>query len=309
MSLADYLYIDHARLNSYYDQIGRLGPIDKFKKLVFKLSMLGPATEISQEERQREANSIEKIEQVMKHLRECRILGLTRLRGSSVYLKNFEEFRLETFTAMHLFLPPADPESFLPQKRLDISPEDVRPYRLRAFDVKFAEQERLLARREALVKQAKDKIAGFQGINIWVSLNADGDSSESDHAHLFLLLDSKRDDAPPGAGTAYSTLLRLNNELSDLKKTILHPALDQLDNPESKIQKQFLRDPIGALTILGAHVLSERSIVSLYLVRDVVGSKEPGGKNVIATIAYPIFIRTSGLVEVHVSSAGDREVV
>lgn len=293
MSLAEYLYVDDRRLDKYVEQIGSLITYDKVPIWTATLSLLGPAAEGTQQRTGRPLRQSEKINRLLDYLKKHDLLAEGRFTGRNAFTHNAKMFRLETCLAVKTFIPPATPETLAPKESewvedyFPLAKEDPLDALKRKQRLQKKERERALAR-------AREAIADFSGLNIWISDHRHaGPSNPEKSGQLFLIVGFPKDDVNSiDAWSAYSAFTGLRNELaSELAKSVLHNVAHESDNPTSEFQQSFLADPLKSLRSLGARVGDWREITTLYRVRDAILYKELGeSAESIATVGYPIYI-------------------
>lgn len=295
MNLVEYTYIDENRLNSYVEQIRSPNTTDKVPNLKWSISLLGPAVEGSQASIIRLLTNSEKINTLLDYLKKHKSLGDGRFSGRNAFAPDANEFRLETCTAIKTFIPPVKPEVLAP----DFSdwPEDYLPL-IKDDPLESIRQRQRLHARERELARARETLAGFKGLSIWISdQHHAGLSNPEKRGQLYLVVGFPMDDVNNfGTRSAYSAFSGLMHELEDeLSKSVLRDVLAQSNDPTSKFQKSFLANPINALRSYGAHVDAPRKITTLYRVRDAVLYKDPQkDEESIATIGYPIYIAAEG---------------
>jgi hypothetical protein len=297
--MEDYLYVDDRRLNSYVEQIGSPVTYDKSRGFTFSIGLTGPSASGSQQTHPRPLTQHEKLTRFLTHLKENDLLGDGRLTYGQALSGNARAYQLEVCDAVKVFIPPASPEQLVPK---DSSIPDFSTPFLREDPLEF---DRRVRRREAedrraLLEGARAEIAGFGGLDIWISQLPEAERKDpKGRGQLLLIVGSQKDDTVIGAFSAFSSLTWLFRSLSgDLRRSVLHSALNEWrsGSPPSPLEKSFLADPVATLLSLGALDSGPRTIETLYRVRDAIIYKETDDRDDrIATIGYPIFIASSGL--------------
>lgn len=132
---------------------------------------------------------------------------------------------------------------------------------------------------------------------IWVSRYSPHGKSETPTT-LILLEGIKHPDSKPAYISAYSLLFALFGKSTPkffpplLAKKMGHGAAFSWKELSVNLHK----NPIGFLKSLGAEVLAERCIQTLYRVRDACIAESPFSIPTVVTIGHPIFIRQSSMV-------------
>src|ERR1041384_1203717 len=164
MSLEEYLYVDDRRLDKYVEQIGSLIIYDKVPIWTAKLSLLGPAAEGTQQRTGRPLRQSEKIKRLLDHLKKYDLIAEGRFTGRNAFTPNAKMFRLETCWAVKTFIPPATPATLATKES-----EWVEDY----FPLPKEDPTDALKRKQRLQKnalaRAREAIADFSGLNIWIS--------------------------------------------------------------------------------------------------------------------------------------------
>jgi hypothetical protein len=111
MGVAEYLYIDKRRLNSYIEQFR--SPVTRDKSLLWQagISVSGPGASIGQASNTRSLTDHEKIELLLEHLQKTDQLG----EGRNLDYHCETAFRLEQCCAQRAFIPPR-PHASVPSK-------------------------------------------------------------------------------------------------------------------------------------------------------------------------------------------------
>lgn len=300
---ADYVYVDDERLDRYTTQITSPVRYDKVPTFSAQIGFV-PNVQLKQERVQRDLTQSEKIRILLDHLEKLHAVKEGRVRtGWGRRLEEDEVFRLETCTASHVFIPPTTPED-LAGKRYALPAEESEEGLL--LPLKRSEREREMDRarrarqeeRARLIEAARREIAEFQGLHLWIShsrYSAPLTTIPEPETQLLLVAGFRRDDqAFAPAHSAYSALVGLFDEVSDLRRSILFEVESRIrSNPGAEFQQRFLADPFGALRSVGAPDDPPRTIRTLYRVRQVLGYGTPQGE-AVATIGYPIFIAAEG---------------
>jgi hypothetical protein len=302
MQPEEYLYIDYDRLKAYYQDIGPPVRYDKVPRWTVTGGTKGVEVTRDGEKQQREVTTNEMIKHLEQHLESQGQLGFGRITDRSVSPGEQHLIRLETCRATHVFIPPANPESFLPERLKNLKTGHPRPpfnHPTRLVSSLQNRQQKQRIARETRLRLAREKIGDFNGLNIWISTRILGAKKQNRDHQLFLLLDYRRDDEQHiGAGSAYSALVKLYGELQrEFEVSVLHSALHQINNPESSFHKRFLVNPIEAFVSFGATLLTERTITSLYRVRIAVLYGESNAVSLFATIGYPVYIKASSSLD------------
>jgi hypothetical protein len=267
---SEYIFIDHKRLDCYFDQIST----EKFiyEKIPFwtvGLSTSGPKVAGQQQRMQREFTTHEKIAKLVEYVKQNGLVRTRRPRDHERMMTSAAAFRMETcdaalvqivsrkiqargvgvvvFPGLSFWLseapPPRGPESPIDQKVLEILQQEPDP----------------------------------------ISVPEEGP--------LFLMLnDVVEDERGSWAVSSYSAFEMLRRYGGEFLQNILMPEY----SPENALVRDFdLRlsaDPAKFLAQLGAQVLTKRRIMAFYRVRSSFNVHENNSKTVTLTFGYPIFI-------------------
>jgi hypothetical protein len=296
MPLDEYLYADDRRLDAYVEHLGSPLAFDKVPVWSAKLSLKGPEASGVQERHPRPLTRPEKVERLLKHLREEKLLAEGRFEGREVFADGARVFHLESCQAIKFFIPPIQPEDLLPydpgliDELMSSSSLKLNPIQQQQMRDRLTREDR-----QHRLTRAREQLTGFEGLNVWFSdRHHSGSANPSHGGQLFLVVGFPKDDeAHFSAWSAYSALAGLFNELqAELGNSVFRPHSHQVKrNSPSVFQDHFLADPLGAFQTAGARFSSWRAIKVLYRVRDAVLFRDPSeNREEVATIGYPIFI-------------------
>jgi hypothetical protein len=304
--LRDYIFVDHARLDSYVEQIASPSTYDKVPVWSWGLSLTGPKVEGKEDRKERERTTSEKINLLLNHLEKIGHLAQGRIQGPT-YFDHTYSFRIETC--------------------------QVVTVQIRSSSLKQSEAADLvLWVSEALYKDP-----------FHFSMNKE---SPEPHRLFLLKGTSKNDDTTYSAKSAYSTLLQLYEEgvslsrefdetfMSDLRAKKLKEVLRKRklktftprrssvigtfgeDDPEQmeqevdeqlradpsivnphdeELKREFATNPLGAFRRMGASLGDLRVVEALYRVRAAyMETQLPDRPPAIITFGYPIFVSVAG---------------
>jgi hypothetical protein len=294
VELPEYLYLDSPRLDNYVELFAPPVTYDKVAEVGGEFGLTGPKVKATQIRAPRERTIEEKITLLKEKLREQGRLAERRITTGIGEAK--AEFRIESCKAVQLFIPPATPES-VADDAADYPDElDLASSILRRGDPRLDAQNRNAARRrrDREIRARLGMLEGLNGLTIWYSpMHCVDTESQPKHNELYLVPDSRKRDEPVAFGSAYSALISLYQltepELSEIARRSISGS--GLYNPESALQKAFIRDPVKAMVDLGAIVKGERHITSLYRLREILPARE----SCFITFGTPIWISASAV--------------
>lgn len=260
MVLAEYLYVDAKRVDSYVEQIGKPIAYDKVPVWKAILGMAGPKVEATQSLHSRAMTRHEKVEALLSHLSKNALVAESRVVTRA---EKIPVFVVESFDATRIVIPPISRDtSKFPGVALWIS-----------LSSDYRGERKTPPRRSKRPTMAGEDSPGL----------------------LCLLEDYQKDDADPryptfSAYTAFDSLLSGIKE--DFEKLVLSKTLspkyfgpDVLNGPE--LMSDFASDPISKLQALGCRPTAPRSVRCLYRIREIL----PGDY----VFAYPLFITAEPL--------------
>lgn len=255
-ALTDYVYCDQPRLDSYFEQISETVAYDKVPVWKAGLSFTGLTAEGTQIRPGRQFTMHEKVQRLVEHLRANDLVASGRLT----------DWRQ--------------------------GPDDG-PFRVEAMS----------ARRATIPTRAS--VPGFPGLGLWVSVKPDANDGAAAHVPfgrrrfpmgaLFLIetIGGKDRDPRDLTFSGYSWLALLVTVLDEsFQDALSGNAKPQQSALAHDLDSRFTRDPIDALSRLGAIFAPPRRIAALYRVRAACAAREHDFA--ITTIGYPIVVTGDG---------------
>jgi hypothetical protein len=285
MPLKEFIYIDTARLDSYVLQISSGAVRDKTPNYSVEWSLTGPKVGAQQIEAMRAMTPIEKLQCLEAYLAKQNLMA--NHRPSSWRIHDEHDFRLETFRATKIIVPPTTPESLVSDDFDDT--EEFPPLAKLPYAQQLRRQQKARVRREQALQEARRKLAGFKGLTIWFSPHPMTPPSEAVPSNaLFLLLDSKAPDGSPNLLSAYSALIAIYDETKSIWEKSVFGSIpaDTMRNPTAQFHADFNKDPQTTLAKMGGSIVDERLVHSLYRVRRLLPQRDGS----YTTLAYPLYI-------------------
>jgi hypothetical protein len=231
--MIEYIFVDQPRIDMYAEQIA--DPVKHGRKMVWSASvdLLGPKLKVAQELTSRDRTNAEKVEQVVRFLRQKHLISEGR---SSIHRDEEEiEFYEETIRAHRCTIPNNNGH-----------------------------------------------------LAIWVATDRKRHDGQT-FSNLFLIEDFRGRDDWAHTYSSYSSFRLLLDELhSDEPKAI--KRLRDIENAGLRTETDFVKDPVAALSQLGAAFGPSRTVKTLYRVRASCADRSTPGDWEFITIGYPILI-------------------
>ena len=301
MTLPDYIYVDDKRLDSYVEQIASPEVAVKTPIWTIGFSLAGPKVQGVQQQTSRSRTQSEKIELLLKHLREHKELAEGRIQNIS-YFNHPPVFRIETCSVVSVYVPPLRPRETGPDAlTLWISTDG--PCRLfllqdfqksddTAFNARSGYSSLLLIYQEVISRSQKyqdsfvsrlrdQELKRLHRLPQWQPHGPTTRSAGS--------ISKPFETLSPEARNPEAIFEEADRQVEQQLKQYF-PLRNPLD---AELQQRFAIDPLSVLKDMGANIGGRRDIKTLYRVRDVHMESLPGEeKPAIITFGYPIFIST-----------------
>lgn len=285
--LRDYLYVDNKRLDSYVNQITSPVAYDKVPLWKVGLGLGGPSVEGQQQRPSRERTAEEEIPILLNHLRKKRQLATERISSTTYYGKNDAVLRLEECEAVRLRVPAIG--KMKSDAILWISEGDQNSGRLIILqnDGKNDDEEDYGAH------SAYSTLLNLYQQGISLSLAEDEDVVQELKAQTRRRLVRDIEQSPIKSFYTFPGRSKMiNSELVDAEVEKIVENHPRLKNPiDEDWKKRFAKDPVEALSRLGARVETSMRIETLYRVRTVyIEEGASFQKPLVVTFGYPVFV-------------------